>query len=44
VPDRESRPAAHILRGTVALHGRRESLAAQAWRAILAVAVRESGS
>ena len=44
VPAEDEMPPKQIVRGTVTLQGTRMSIAASAWRAVLAIVVRESGA
>jgi hypothetical protein len=44
VPPADTTPPDRVVRGQVALRGETISLAARAWRAVLAVLIRESGA
>jgi putative peptide zinc metalloprotease protein len=43
VPDEPDAQVTRVVRGRVVMHSRPESLLARAWRAVVAVAIRESG-
>jgi putative peptide zinc metalloprotease protein len=44
VPEHDAEAPTHVLRGRLVIKGSAESLAARAWRSVLAVLVRESGA